>query len=88
MKDYGIKKELRSKSVFLVKRPITSILTERRERQDIPVPATREKKSSEMVTFFVLHFSRTYIYIEIKVEFKLNFRFDKSGFENESVCSQ
>ena len=37
-----------------------------------PVPATKERKSSEMVTFFVLHLSQTYIYIVIKVEFKLN----------------
>ena len=39
-----------------------------------PVPATREKKSSEMVTFFVLQLSQTYIYIEIKEELKLNFQ--------------
>ena len=29
--------------------------------KDIPVPATREEKSSEMVTFFVLNLSQTYI---------------------------
>ena len=36
--------------------------------------STREKKSSEMVTFFVLQLSQTYIYIEIKEELKLNFQ--------------
>ena len=36
-----------------------------------PVPATKERKSSEMVTFFVLHLSQTYIYIVIKEEFNL-----------------
>jgi hypothetical protein len=27
-----------------------------------------------MVTFFIFHLSQTYIYIEIKEEFKLNFQ--------------
>jgi hypothetical protein len=38
MKDKGIKKELRSNSMFLVKPLFTSI---RNEMKDIPVPATR-----------------------------------------------
>jgi hypothetical protein len=49
--------------------PITSTLTEDKEHQDIRVPATREIKSSEMATLFVLQLSRTYTYIEIKEEF-------------------
>jgi hypothetical protein len=44
----------------------------RNEMEDISVPATKERKSSEMVTFFVFHLSQTYIYIEVKEEFKLN----------------
>ena len=30
----------------------------RNEMKDIPVPATREEKSSEMVTFFILRLSK------------------------------
>ena len=65
------KDSAKSAWLFLVKPLLRSILTERSARQDIPVPATRERKSSEMVTFFVLQFSRTYIYLEIKIEFNL-----------------
>ena len=52
------KESAKSAWLFLVKPHQRSILTEWSERQDIPVPATREEKSSEMVTFFVFCHSK------------------------------
>jgi hypothetical protein len=49
------KEEREAVCAFLSKaHPLRSI---RNEMEDSPVPATREKKSSEMVTFFVLQLS-------------------------------
>jgi hypothetical protein len=77
MKDKGIKKELRSNSLFLVKPTFTSI---RNEMKDIRVPATKKKSAVTKVTaLFLFTLALTLI---LTLVFALFFQCEK---QNENV---